>query len=102
MKPIQVLTPKKIVQILEEHKEEIRRYDVEQMGLFGSALKGTEKKGSDLDFIVSFRKATFDNYMELKFFLEHLFHRKVDLVMESSLKPALKYVKEEALYVQGL
>lgn len=96
------MTPKRIVQTLEEHKEEIRRYEVKQIGLFGSVLKGTEKKGSDLDFLVSFRTATFDNYMELKFFLERLFHRKVDLVMESSLKPALSYVKEEALYVQGL
>jgi len=98
----QVLTPKRIVQLLEEHKKEMRQYGVEQIGLFGSVLKGTEKKDSDLDFLVSFRTATFDNYMELKFFLEHLFHRKVDLVMESNLKPALRYVKEEALYVQGL
>jgi hypothetical protein len=97
-----MLTPNKIVQTLEEHKGEIRKYEVKQLGLFGSVLKGREKKGSDLDFLVSFRKATFDNYMELKFFLERLFHRKVDLVMESSLKPALKYVKEEALYVRGL
>ncbi len=102
MKRVLVLTPNRIVQTLEEHREEIRQYGVEQIGLFGSVLKGTEKKGSDLDFLVSFRMATFDNYMDLKFFLERLFHRKVDLVMENSLKPALRYVKEEALYVQGL
>ena len=39
-----------------------------------------------------------DNYFELKTFLEKLFQRKVDLVMEESLKPALQYVKEEAVY----
>jgi len=36
--------------------------------------------------------------MELKFLLERLFRRKVDLVVEDSLKPALRYVKKEAVY----
>jgi hypothetical protein len=47
---------------------------------------------------VEFSNPTFDNYIELKFFLEKLFRRKVDLVMEDNLKPALSYVKEEAVY----
>jgi len=33
---------------------------------------------------------TFDNYMDLKFYLEDLFGREVDLVTEKALKPQLK------------
>lgn len=49
-----------------------------------------------------FKEPTFDNYMDLKFMLEGLFHRKVDLVAESNLKPAMIHVKEEAFYAKGL
>jgi predicted nucleotidyltransferase len=33
---------------------------------------------------------TFDNYMGLLFFLQDLFHRKVDLVMVQDIKPLFK------------
>ncbi|MEM3149982.1 MAG: hypothetical protein QXT49_03245 [Candidatus Nezhaarchaeales archaeon] len=46
---------------------------------------------------------TFDNYMELKFFLEDLLKRKVDLVTYDSLKPRIKpYVMREVEYAKGL
>lgn len=75
---------------------------MKKIGLFGSFLKGKQNKKSDVDIIVKFDKATFDNYMDLKFLLEKLFRKKVDLVTEKSLKPALKYVKKEAIYVKRL
>jgi len=40
--------------------------------------------------------------MELKFFLEGLFKKNVDIVIETGLKPSLKHVKKEAQYVKGL
>ncbi len=45
-----------------------------------------------MDLLVEFEKdkITFDNYMDLKFFLEYLFKRKVDLVMHEAIKPDLK------------
>jgi len=96
------LTPGRIIKTLEDHREDMKRLEVRRIGLFGSFLKGSPKKGSDLDFLVAFREASFDNYMDLKFLLERIFHRKVDLVTENSLKPSLSYVKKEALYVQGI
>lgn len=96
------LTPDKIIKTIEAHKDEMRKLEVKRLGLFGSFLKGKPKRGSDLDFLVVFRKPSFDNYMDLKFLLEKLFNRKVDLVTERSLKPDLKYVKREALYVSGI
>ena len=35
---------------------------------------------------------TFDNYMDLKFDLEDLFQKKIDLVLFEDIKPALKPV----------
>ena len=69
------------------------------MGLFGSFSRGEQKKDSDLDFLVEFENTTFDNYMDLKFFLENLFGKKIDLVIQRSLRKEFDYVKKEALYV---
>ncbi len=47
--------------------------------------------------------ATFNGYMDLKFFLEDLFGRAVDLVTLKSIRPRLKeHIEGEAIYIQGL
>jgi len=92
------LSAKEIVLTLNKHKDELRKYKVKKIGLFGSFLKNNQNKKSDVDLLVEFDKTTFDDYMDLKLFLEKLFKRKVDLVVEKNLKPALRYVKKEAIY----
>ena len=48
-------------------------------------------------------KKTFDNYMDLKEFLEELFGCKVDLVMKDAIKPRLREpILKETIYAQGL
>ena len=96
------LTAQRILRTLENNRDKMVRYTVKKLGLFGSFAKNKQKKKSDIDFLVVFDRPTFDNYMEMKFLLERLFHRKVDLVTEKSLKPALAYVKKEALYAKRL
>lgn len=96
------LTPDSIMDTLEKHKSEIKRYKVKKLGLFGSFLKGAEHQKSDMDFLVVFEKSTFDDYMDLKFLLEKIFNKKVDLVIENNLKPDIQYVKEEAVYAKGM
>lgn len=45
---------------------------------------------------------TFDNYMDLKFNLEDLFQKPVDLVMFEDIKPALKpSILRSAKYAEG-
>src|SRR3989338_9383650 len=92
------LTAKRILAEVARHEQELRRYGVKRIGLFGSHAKGTARAGSDLDFLVAFEEPTFDNYMDVKFLLERLFRRRVALVTESGLKPALRYVRKEARY----
>jgi len=79
-----------------------RRFEIKEIGVFGSCIKGKAKKGSDIDILVEFEEGhkTFDNYMELKFFLEELFNRKVDLILKNALKEGIKpYILPEVIYV---
>lgn len=102
MKDKKPLTQKNIMEILQKHRDEIKSYKTKKIGLFGSFLKGSGDEKSDIDFLVAFSEPTFDNYMGLKFFLEELFGRKIDLVIAETLKPALQYVKKEAVYAEGI
>ena len=102
MKKTEQLNKKKIMEIIESHKHHIQKYSVKKLGLFGSYAKNNHKKHSDIDFLVVLDKPTFDNYMGLKFMLEKVLHKKIDLVIEQNIKPALKYIKEEAVYAKGL
>ena len=87
-----------ILTTLEKHQNKLKTYGVKKIGLFGSYARGEQKRGSDIDILVEFDHPTFDNYMDLKFFLEDTFKRKIDLVMREALIPRMKYVEKETLY----
>lgn len=91
-----------ILNILSSHRGELRNLGVRKLGLFGSHLHGTARPDSDIDLIVHFARPSFDDYMDTKFFLEEMFGRKVDLVTEAALKPAVRHVRDEAVYVEEL
>jgi hypothetical protein len=94
---------KEILDTLSEHREAIRAYGVRRLGLFDSHVRDAAGAASDLDFVVDFETKSFDGYMDLKFFLEELFSSKVDLVLESTIKPRLRdVILGEALYAPGL
>jgi len=89
----------------EQHKLSIdnlcRKHNVNNMYLFGSFSRGTQKRNSDIDFLVNFGEVDlyeyFDNYIDLKMSLEALFKRKVDLLEEKSIKnPVLKETINES------
>jgi hypothetical protein len=95
-------TAQEIVDIIELHRDAIKKFGVRRLGLFGSHARGEGKDSSDLDFVVDFENKTFDNYMELKFFLEDLFNCHVDLVIIDAIKPRLKpIILNETLYANG-
>jgi hypothetical protein len=95
--------PEQILRIIEAHRDKIKGFGVRRLGLFGSAARGEAAEGSDLDFLVELEKKTFDNYMDLKFFLEDLFGCKVDLVIKENLKPRLREpILKETIYAAGL
>jgi hypothetical protein len=96
------MTRDEILKKLEENRETIRGFGVRRLGIFGSYARDEQKETSDMDFLVEFDEATFDNYFDLKFFLEDLFGRPVDLVFADTIKPRIRStILEETIYAQG-
>ncbi len=85
-----------MVTIVEQRKtaltELCRRYGVERLFVFGSAVLGRfDPRRSDLDFLVRFAKREptgeyADRYLGFADALEQLFERPVDLVTEESIR----------------
>src|SRR3954452_8242994 len=93
-----------ILQALTPHRDSIRAFGARRLGLFGSQARGEATEASDLDFLVEFEPGTktFDNYMDLKAFLEDLFGRPVDLVLSDVIKPRLRNaILRETIYAPG-
>ena len=90
--------------ILNKQNEYLRSvYHVNDIGIFGSCVKGTLKKNSDIDVLVSFNHGCKDlfNYMRLKRHLEELLGRKVDLVIKEAVKPRIREgILSEVRYVR--
>lgn len=91
-----------IIKIIKNRKKELTsQYGVRRLGLFGSYLKNKQHKRSDIDLLVQFdRDIDLFDFIDLREYLENQLNVKVDLVMESALKPNLgKYILEEVEYV---
>jgi len=65
---------------LKQHEAALKKYSVARIGLFGSYARGQQRHTSDIDFLVEFRKPTFDNFMGLIDYLEKLFGTNVDVL----------------------
>ena len=91
-----------ILAVLADSRQEIAtRYGVERLALFGSAARDELGASSDVDVLVEFAgPATFNAYMDLKFYLEDLLGRPVDLVTDKALRRELRpYVEKEMIRV---
>ena len=100
-----MLTSKQIIEKIEENIGVIKKLGVKKIGLFGSYSRTQQKPISDIDIIVEFEKnkKTFDNYMDLKFFLEDSFGSKVDLIIDEAVKSELRpYIMESVIYASGI
>ena len=94
---------KEILHTLGANEAKIKGFGVRSLSLFGSSARGDDTPASDLDFVVEFEKKSFDSYMDLKFFLEELFERPVDLVLADGIKSRLRAtILREAIHAPGL
>ncbi len=85
--------------LLQNNTEQInqlcKNYKVKNMYAFGSVLTNRFDKNSDIDLLVTFDNVSLeiyaDNYYDLKFSLEKLLNREIDLLEEKAIKnPYLK------------
>ena len=95
------MTREEIVRTLKVHVADVASFGVRRLALFGSVARGEDLPNSDVDVLVAFEgETTFDRYFDLKFWLEDLLGRSVDLVTEKSLRPELApEVRKDALHV---
>lgn len=89
------------MELLVSHKEQIiglcKKYHVAALYVFGSVLGEKFNAESDIDFVARFENVALDDYADNYFdfceALENLLNRKVDVVVESSIRNP--YFKEE-------
>jgi len=92
-----------ILDFLSSHKEELaQKYGVTKIGLFGSYARGDEREESDIDIAVEIthEKKSLRTFFGLKHEIELSLGKKIDLGIESTLKPIAKeYILKEIIYV---
>lgn len=84
-----------MIKVIEESQRALQdlclKHQVRRLELFGSAAgEGFDPESSDLDFLVEFKQLQDNEYADAYFGLledlKILFHREVDLVVESAVK----------------
>jgi predicted nucleotidyltransferase len=91
-----------INKIIREHKQELEeKFKVKEIGVFGSYVRGQQKKRSDIDILVEFEEPIgLFEFMDLEEYLKDLFGVKVDLVSKKALKPRIgEYILREVTYI---
>ena len=72
------------------------RYKVGTLSVFGSVARDDDTPGSDVDILVEFTQTlSFDQFMDLKFYLDDLLQTKVDLVTRLALKSRMRPIIEK-------
>jgi uncharacterized protein len=98
------ITLDEIRKILKEHKEEVsRKYRVNEIGIFGSIVRGEQKKRSDIDILVEFDEENIPGllkFIEMERYLEKILRKKVDLVRKGGIRPELRdIILKEVVYI---
>lgn len=77
------------------------KFRVKRIGIFGSYLRGEQKKTSDLDILVEFYEApSLFEFIRMERYLKSVLKIKVDLVMRDSLRPYIgKHILDEVIYI---
>ena len=99
-----VSTKGDLVALLSVNEPSLRGFGVQRLGLFGSFRRDQPTSESDVDLYVEFAPghATFDHFMDLSFFCEALFGRRVEIVTPNSLSPHLgPHILRDLEYVLG-
>lgn len=88
---MKVQTKGEVLALLAAHAGDLYRFGVRRYGLFGSFVRQEQQAASDVDILVEFLpgQKTFDNFMNLAFFLEGLIGRRVELVTREALSPRI-------------
>jgi len=71
----------------------LEKYGVNRAYLFGSFARGEQNKDSDIDLLVEYAsgvKQTLLDMIQLKYELEEILQRKVDVLTEAAISPHIR------------
>jgi predicted nucleotidyltransferase len=88
-----------LLSLLLGNREKIRSFGVSKLSLFGSFADNKPMPNSDVDLLIEFdpTQKSYDNFMDLSFYLEDLLGRKVELVTPQSLSKHIgPYILKQA------
>jgi hypothetical protein len=90
-----------VLRVLRDHLPEIDAFGVHSMSVFGSVARDEARLDSDVDILVEFDgPLTYRRYCELRFYIEDLLGRRVDLVTTDGLRPRVRpFVERDAIRV---
>jgi len=91
-----------LLQILSTQKKSLcEDYQITELSVFGSYVRGEQTELSDIDILVDYEIApTFVKLVELRDYLSEVFGLQVDLVTKNGLKDRIRdRVLAEAIYI---
>jgi predicted nucleotidyltransferase len=96
-----IVTKESIIEFLKQNKDYLeKKYHIKKIGLFGSYARDEAREDSDIDFVIKTEKKSFRNRINLKYELEDIFKKRVDIGYISSLRSFVKkYVERDVIYV---
>jgi len=104
MAKTKTLNLERVINILKEHKEELKeKYGVKEIGVFGSCVRGEQKRVSDIDILIEFKsdaRISLLDFVGIENYISDLLEARVDLVEKSGLKPRIgKHILKEVVYL---
>lgn len=79
------------LKILSSHRDELVRFKVKSLAIFGSVARDEARADSDIDVLVEFSEAVgIFEFLDLKEYLEGILKGKIDLATEQALKKQLR------------
>ncbi len=91
-----------IEKLIQKNRKELEeRYNLREIGFFGSYVRGEQKRHSDIDILVEVKRPMgFIQFIRLENHLSKLLGIKVDLVTKKALKPYIgRRILREVRYV---
>ncbi len=87
-----------VIRLLRENMDEIKKFGVKRIGIFGSVVRNEATDESDVDIVVEFEehRGGMKDFIGLIDFLEDLFGHQVDVLTPGGIKNIrIKSVREK-------
>ena len=80
-----------VLRILSGHRQDLDRFKVKSLAIFGSVARDQARADSDIDILVEFSEPVgIFEFLDLKEYLESILSGRVDLATEQALKKQLR------------